>query len=53
MGIAYCDLLTDREMLRFQLQAYAACDDPDIQRVVRDEWTNSVRLSRPSFGSGR
>jgi len=39
MGMAYCDLLADRDMLRLQMQAYAACDDPDIQRVVRDEWT--------------
>ncbi len=39
MGMAYCDLLTDRDMLRLQMQAYVACDDPDIQRVVRGEWT--------------
>jgi AcrR family transcriptional regulator len=39
MGSAYCDLLRDREMLRLQLQAYAACDDPDIGRMVRQEWT--------------
>jgi AcrR family transcriptional regulator len=39
MGMAYCDLLADREMLRLQLQAYAACDDPDIRLVVRQEWT--------------
>ncbi len=39
MGAAYCDLLADRDLLRLQLQAYAACDDPDIQRVVRGEWT--------------
>src|SRR6478735_6653613 len=34
MGMAYCDLLEDRDMLRLQMQAYAACDDPDIRRVV-------------------
>jgi AcrR family transcriptional regulator len=39
MGLAYCDLLEDRDMLRLQMQAYAACDDTEIQRVVRDEWT--------------
>src|SRR3954447_20596277 len=39
MGLAYCELLADRDMLRLQMQAYAACDDADIQRVVRDEWT--------------
>lgn len=30
MGFAYCDLLADRDMLRLQMQAYAACDDPEI-----------------------
>jgi AcrR family transcriptional regulator len=39
MGLAYCEFLADRDMLRLQLQAYAACDDPDIQRVVRQGWT--------------
>ena len=38
MGETYLDLLRDREMLRLQLQAYAACEDPEIQAVVRDEW---------------
>jgi len=40
MGLAYCDLLADRDMLRLQMQAYAACDDPDIRNVVREEWTS-------------
>ena len=40
MGLAYCDLLADRDMLRLQMQAYAACDDPAIQHVVREEWTS-------------
>jgi AcrR family transcriptional regulator len=35
MGAAYKKLLDDRTMLRAQLQAYAACDDPDIRRAVR------------------
>lgn len=39
MGLTYMDLLRDREKLRLQLQAYAACDDPAIRVVVRDEWT--------------
>jgi AcrR family transcriptional regulator len=38
MGLAYCELLADRDMLRLQMQAYAACDDPDIRDVVRAEW---------------
>jgi AcrR family transcriptional regulator len=39
MGCSYHDLLRDRDMLRLQLHAYAACDDPEIRTVVREEWT--------------
>jgi AcrR family transcriptional regulator len=35
MGAAYKQLLDDRTMLRAQLQAYAACDDPEIRKGVR------------------
>ena len=38
MGCSYHDLLKDRDMLRLQLHSYAACDDADIRRVVREEW---------------
>src|SRR3954466_749243 len=30
------ELLEDRTYLRAQMQSYAACDDPEICRVVRD-----------------
>lgn len=39
MGCSYHDLLRDRDMLRLQLHAYAACDDPEIRAVVRGEWS--------------
>jgi AcrR family transcriptional regulator len=39
MGLSYVDMLRDRDMLRLQLQAYAACEDPDISAAVREEWT--------------
>ncbi len=39
MGDSYHQLLRDRDMLRLQLHAYAACEDRDIQAVVRAEWT--------------
>ncbi len=39
MGRTYHELLRDRDMLRLQLQAYAACDDRVIRDVVRREWT--------------
>src|SRR5246127_5006257 len=42
MGDAYVQLLSDRTKLRTQMQAYAACDDPDICEVVRDGYGDLV-----------
>jgi AcrR family transcriptional regulator len=36
MGEAYRELLADRHRLLGQMQAYAACNDPDICAVARD-----------------
>jgi AcrR family transcriptional regulator len=37
MGDAYTRLLlADRDLLRLQLHAYAACGDPDVRSVVRE-----------------
>jgi AcrR family transcriptional regulator len=38
MGTAYMNLLSDRDLLRIQLQAYAACGDEDVRQVVREEF---------------
>jgi AcrR family transcriptional regulator len=38
MGHAYKRLLADRTLLLLQLQAYAACSDPDVQATVRTEF---------------
>jgi AcrR family transcriptional regulator len=35
MGDAYMELLQDRHMLQCQMQAYSACDDPEIREIVR------------------
>ncbi len=35
MGRAYAALLADRDRLQVQLQAYAACRDPDVRDTVR------------------
>jgi AcrR family transcriptional regulator len=43
MGHTYKELLRDRDMLRLQLQAYAACGDPEVQAVVRDEFATLYR----------
>jgi AcrR family transcriptional regulator len=39
MGMAYFDLISDRELLLLQLHAYAACDDDDVRAVVREGFT--------------
>jgi AcrR family transcriptional regulator len=39
MGRRYVELLRDRQMLRLQLQSYAACDDPEIRAVVQQGFT--------------
>ena len=36
MGEAYMALLSDRSRLMAQMQAYAACDDPEIRAAVRE-----------------
>jgi AcrR family transcriptional regulator len=43
MGNAYKRLLPDRTLLLLQLQAYAACADPDVRTVVREEWGRLYR----------
>lgn len=49
MGRAYEELLGDREELLAQLQAYAACGDPEVRAVVRrrfaELWREAERLS--------
>ncbi len=52
MGRAYCDLLRDKELLRCQLHAYAACGDADIQAAVRAEFTDLYRSVADVSGAG-
>src|SRR3954465_4055839 len=42
MGEGDQELLVDRTRLRAQMQAYAACDDPDICEVVRNGYGDIV-----------
>jgi AcrR family transcriptional regulator len=44
MGMAYIELLADRKMLMGQLQAYAACDDPEVRELVRREFAAIYRF---------
>ncbi len=42
IGRAYGDLLADTSLLRLQLHAFAACDDPAIRSFVRREFAELV-----------
>ncbi len=35
MGHAYLEVVKDRQRLRMQMQAYAACDDPEVRATVQ------------------
>jgi AcrR family transcriptional regulator len=53
IGTKYGDeLLADRTYLRAQMQAYAACDDPEICRVVRDGYGDLVAYVERVSGLG-
>jgi len=51
MGSAYMQLLADRTLLLVQLQAYAACSDPDVQTVVREEFAALHRFVAEASGA--
>lgn len=51
MGLAYGELLADRETLRCQMQAYAAASDPAIQPVVRRHYAELHGLVRRLSGA--
>jgi AcrR family transcriptional regulator len=53
MGEAYKEqLLPDRTRLRAQMQAYAACDDPEICEVVRNGFGDLVSYAERVSGLG-
>jgi AcrR family transcriptional regulator len=52
MGNAYKRLLADRDLLRVQLQAYAACGDEDVRQVVREEFGALYQLVKRESGAG-
>jgi AcrR family transcriptional regulator len=53
MADSYTKLLEDRTLLLLQMQAYAACDDPEIRTVTRDGykrlWERVERLTGLPF----
>jgi AcrR family transcriptional regulator len=50
MGHAYRDFRQDRARLMFQMQAYAACEDPEVRKVVREEFSALYRFVEIAFG---
>lgn len=52
MGAAYRELLvSDRDNLLLQLQAYAACDDPEVRERVRRRYASLVALVQDLSGA--
>jgi len=51
MAGAYMELLADRDLLRCQLQAYAACGDPDVREVVREQFAELHAVVRRLSGA--
>jgi len=51
MALSYYAQLADRNALLVQLQAYAACADPDVQAVVREEFGRLHRRVRALSGA--
>jgi AcrR family transcriptional regulator len=51
MGTAYVEqLLPDRTRLQAQMQAYAACDDPEVREVVRNGFGDLVAYAERVSG---
>ena len=44
MGHAYGDVRRDRATLKFQMQAYAASEDTDVRKVVREEFAQIYKF---------
>src|SRR5207302_5537652 len=51
MGRAYVALLADRNRLQVQLQAYAACRDPDVRDIVRRRYRELFEAVRELSGA--
>lgn len=51
MGHAYRQLVSDREQLLMQMQAYAACGDPQIRSAVRARFSELVDRIRAMSGA--
>lgn len=53
MGHAYLRLMAKRELLLFQMQAYAACSDDDVRRKVKLRWDGLMKVTGEISGASR
>ncbi|MFI5262074.1 MAG: TetR/AcrR family transcriptional regulator [Candidatus Limnocylindrales bacterium] len=51
MGDAYVEMIRDRRKLRMQMQAYAACEDPDVRRTVQDGFARLAAYIQQTTGA--
>ena len=51
MGTAYGRLLSDRDLLLLQMQAFAACDDPDVRSLVQRRYRELMRFFQRTSGA--
>ena len=51
MGHAYLRLMAKRELLLFQMQAYAACSDDDVRRKVKLRWDRLMKVTGEISGA--
>jgi AcrR family transcriptional regulator len=52
MGVAYREMLRDRQLLQLQMQVWAACSDPDIRAVARQNYGEVVLEVERLSGAG-
>src|SRR3954451_17253236 len=53
IGAAYREVLDDPTMLRCQMQAYVACDDPDVRAAVRLGFGRLVEFAEQASGEDK
>jgi len=51
MGHAYLRLMAKRELLLFQMQAYAACSDDEVRRKVKLRWDGLMKVTGEISGA--
>jgi AcrR family transcriptional regulator len=51
MGHAYLRLMAKRELLLFQMQAYAACSDDEVRQKVKLRWDRLMKVTGEVSGA--